>query len=232
MKKSPYLDNLLNWIYLHRRPVAFTLTAIMVLSIILDVSILQRNGALQTAKAHQAFVEESEEIAEMEAHAADISAHMDVFANAIEQGDYSLALDAINYIIENDTEDDTSTADYYLKRGGTYVLMEEYDKAMNDLDLSLRLNANQADIYTLKGQIYMLKENYEEALHSFELAILLSKQSPEVYYNKAVCHVMIGDYENAIPDLEYVLQSDCDEELKSDSQLLIDTISNGEFEIL
>lgn len=224
MKKKSHLDNFLNWIYIHRKPIAITLISVMILSIVLDVSLLRENGVLQRAKTQQAYVEESEKAAESEAHETDIAAHMNQFVYAIDEGDYTSALEAINYIIEHDTGDDSATADYYLKRGGTYVLMEEYDAAMKDLDVSLQFNSNQSDIYTLKAQIYMLKENYEEALNAFDQAIGLSEQSPEVYYNRAVCLVMTEKYDQALKDLEYVLQSDCEEEIKSDCQLLIDAI--------
>lgn len=231
MNKNSRIDNFLNWIYLRRKPVAVVLISAMLISIVLEISLPRQNSVLQTAMAHREYVEESEQAAEIEAHERDIATHMNTFLYAIEQTDYSSALEAINYIIENDTDNDADTADYYLKRGGTYVLMEQYDQAMDDLNFSLQLNNNQSDIYTLKGQIYMLKENYSEALNEFEQAIQLSEQPPEVYYNKAVCLVMTEDYEQAIKDLEYVLQSDCEEDLKSDCQLLIDAISIGDSEI-
>lgn len=231
MNKKSRIDNFFNRIYIHRKPVAIVLISAMLISIVLDISFLRQNGVLQKAAAHLEYIKESEKAAESEAHETDIAVHMNQFVYAIDEGDYTSALEYINYIIEHDTGDDAATADYYLKRGGTYVLMEEYDAAMKDLDFSLQLNSSQADIYTLKAQIFMLRENYEEALNAFDQAILLSEQSPEVYYNRAVCLVMTGSYEQASKDLEYVLQSDCEEELKSDCQMLRDAISNGEFDV-
>lgn len=228
MRSWPEFDNFLNWIYIHRKPIAFTLVSIMFLTVLLDISIAQQNGVLHKAQNYQEYIEESEQLESIESHVNDINYHMDKFLAAISLEDYQEALEAITYVIENDTEDESTLADYYLKRGGTYVLMEKYDEALNDLNLSLQLNNEQKDIYTLKGQIYMLQENYIDALNSFEQATQLSENSPEVYYNMAVCYVMTNEYEKALEISEQLLQSDCDEALKNDCQLLIDAILNEE----
>ncbi len=218
--KNTSIDPILLWMHIHRKSIAVTLILIMIASVALGVGLSHKNEVMQTAKAQMAYEEQKALLESEQAHAADIEAHLNTFLAAIDQEDYPAALNAIDYVIENDSP----APDYYLKRAGTYVLMENYDEAMNDFNESLHLNSDQPDVYALMGQIHMQQENYTEAVHFFGKSLELSDNQPEVYYNKAICHMLTAAYSDAAACMQKVIQSDCDDTLKADAQAALDSL--------
>lgn len=220
--KNTYVNSLLLWMYTRKKAIAIFLILIMILSVALGVGLSHQSEVMRTAKAQMAYESQMALLESEQARTEDIENHLNTFLSSIEQENYTAALEAINYVIE----EDTSVSDYYLKHAGTYVLMENYDLAMKDFYQCLDMNPKQPDVYALIGQIYMEKEDYAKAIEAFGHAIDLSENQPEVYYNKAICHMLTGTYDEAAACLRKVIQSDCDDTLKADAQTALDTLIN------
>ncbi|NCC00618.1 MAG: tetratricopeptide repeat protein [Clostridia bacterium] len=220
MRSNPRVDNFFKWVYFHRKPVAVVFVAAMVFSIVLGVSLTNQNEPVQAANRQRAYEEQSELIESEQNHVNDINSHMTSFLSDVDNGNYTSALDNITYIIDNDV----ATADYYLKRAGTYVLLENYELAMKDFEESLVLNPSQPDILSLMGQIYIQQEDYAKALDVFNRSLELSSEQPEVTFNKALCLLLTEDYTQAADCFQQVIDSDCDESLKTDAQTSLDSL--------
>ena len=101
--KNTSIDPILLWMHIHRKSIAVTLILIMIASVALGVGLSHKNEVMQTAKAQMAYEEQKALLESEQAHAADIEAHLNTFLAAIDQEDYPAALNAIDYVIENDS---------------------------------------------------------------------------------------------------------------------------------
>jgi len=221
MRKNWQTNRLLSWAYFKRKPIAIAIILTLVAGLVANMyANFKAEPSNVVQQLRDAKEQEAKLIAEQQ-HIQDINTHLNAFLTAVNTADYHVALDSITYVIENDTPH----ADYYLKRGGTYILTQNYDAAMSDLTKSLELNAEQADVYSLIGQIYLLEEKYKDAIISLQQSLELGAASAEVYYNLAICYVSLEDYIEAKRYLELVLKSNPDDVLEPEAQSLLDSIN-------
>ncbi|MDD3222815.1 MAG: tetratricopeptide repeat protein, partial [Lachnospiraceae bacterium] len=72
--------------------------------------------------------------------------------------------------------------------------------------------------------IYIQQEDYAKALDVFNRSLELSSEQPEVTFNKALCLLLTEDYTQAADCFQQVIDSDCDESLKTDAQTSLDSL--------
>lgn len=106
---------------------------------------------------------------------------------------------------------DTSTASEmtYLK-GSYYKRINQYDKALEQYDESIRLDWTYLDPYLEKGIVLFAKKQYSKALEVLTMAasITRTKPVPEVYYWIGQCYEASGDKEQALANYERALALD------------------------
>jgi tetratricopeptide (TPR) repeat protein len=108
--------------------------------------------------------------------------------NAIEcrnRNAHSEAIKCISIIIENFP----LIADYFDFRSHQYILIKNFDKAIEDLDQAIKLNSANYMYYSTKAYLFFENKNYKEAIKLYEKALTLKPASHHIYqvYNDLGC---------------------------------------------
>lgn len=87
------------------------------------------------------------------------------------------------------------------RRGYVYMLMQNYDLAIQDFERSIAVNKEQADAYSGLARIYMQKGDLRKAVTYFDAAIKNSVPYQPVYWQsrriKGECLVHLNEFEKA-----------------------------------
>lgn len=95
----------------------------------------------------------------------------------------------------------------YNGRGLTYSL-EDYDKAIADLDKASRLDSRLAEPSFNKGNIYLALEKHKEASVYFTQAIDIKVNYTDAYLKRALCYTEMKEYNKAINDYSVIIAND------------------------
>lgn len=119
--------------------------------------------------------------------------------------------DAIEYFSEQLRRSPTAVA--YASRARIWNYRGEFDKAIDDCDAALELDADCAMAYDRRAQALTAKGQVEEALGDFERAIRLTPGYASAYSHRARAWLEKGDFDKAL--------ADCDEALRLDSRIYL-----------
>lgn len=86
---------------------------------------------------------------------------------------------------------------YYLNRGRAYIMLGDYEKAIDDFTKSIELKPDAAEVYVERGSIYNFLEKYDKALNDFTRAIILETGFTAAYLGCGVAYFNTGKYEDA-----------------------------------
>jgi Lipoprotein NlpI, contains TPR repeats len=100
-------------------------------------------------------------------------------------------------------------AEAFNNRGISYRLKGEHDRAIQDYNQAIRINAKFAAAYNNRGIAYDRKGDYDRAIADYDQAIKL-KPSAETYFNRGNGYLGKGHYDHAIDDYNQAIK------LKSD----------------
>ncbi len=70
--------------------------------------------------------------------------------------------------------------------GTSYLQTDEYDKAINYLDVSIKINPNFQDAFNNRGIALTKKKRYQESIKDYDAAINLKKDFFDAYLNKGI----------------------------------------------
>ena len=74
----------------------------------------------------------------------------------------------------------------YVNRAGTYIYqLNDYDRALADLDIALKLDPNDAYSYSLRAYAWYMKKDYKRAIADSDAAIKLDPKDPDNYKLRA-----------------------------------------------
>ncbi|RIB14878.1 hypothetical protein C2G38_2193871 [Gigaspora rosea] len=120
---------------------------------------------------------------------------------AYQIGDWSRAINDLNYAISKKPK---KTRAYSL-RGEVYRLRSMYEKALDDLNKSLKI---QKRIFALtsRAEIYISTQRYSEALLDLDLALVMKPQNVFIIVRRAKIYCLLGLYNKALKDLNYALE--------------------------
>ncbi|HET6883376.1 MAG TPA: tetratricopeptide repeat protein [Pirellulales bacterium] len=119
--------------------------------------------------------------------------------------------EAIEYFSEQLRQRPTAVA--YASRARTWNYLGEYDKAIDDCDAALELDADCAMAYDRRAQALTAKGRVDEALADFERAIHLTPGYASAYSHRARAWLEKGEYDKSL--------ADCDEALRLDSRIYL-----------
>lgn len=85
-----------------------------------------------------------------------------------------------------------------MKRGIAYRHLNDFDKALNDLNTSIQLNNQYPVVYENRGYIYLLQEDYHKAIQDFNKALEMDPQSAYSLRNLGLCYLKLQEYEKAL----------------------------------
>ena len=109
------------------------------------------------------------------------------------------------------TTDDKKLADLYHARAEAYVELENYEKAIEDLTQSIKLDPKNASYYRWRGRIYFKSGSYFDsgsysaAISDFTKAIRIDPFA-EVYLFRGLAYNELGEVEHAILDIKKALE--------------------------
>ncbi len=83
-------------------------------------------------------------------------------------------------------------------RANLYILTEEYDKALDDLNHCLTIDQFSARASFYKGVVYLRKQDLDNALYWMNKARKLGDDSDKVHYYMGLAYKMKGDFKRAI----------------------------------
>lgn len=91
-----------------------------------------------------------------------------------------------------------TNAKFYLERSKKYYKIQNYKKALDDVNQSIELDQNNVDAYLWKSG-YLLKLNdYTQALKAIDIADSLKSQNPDTYRGYALYYSEINENQLAI----------------------------------
>jgi tetratricopeptide (TPR) repeat protein len=134
------------------------------------------------------------------AEAAD-DLHMCIYEN----GD--VAIEACNRAINSGRYRGVDLANAYSNRAAEMVAKKEYDRAISDSSVSIKLLPKGTLAYNNRGRAYQLKGDLSRALADFSVAISHDTENPSAYINRASVYEAQGDKAAAIKDLKRALAS-------------------------
>jgi adenylate cyclase len=101
---------------------------------------------------------------------------------------------------------DESLSDAHAALGLVYLLMRQWDKAVEECELAVSLNPNSADNIVVLAMVYRTVGRVEEALALLNKAVLLNPMPPEWYLHEfGSCYRLMGRYDKAIAILKRIL---------------------------
>ncbi|MBN1573505.1 MAG: tetratricopeptide repeat protein, partial [Deltaproteobacteria bacterium] len=84
---------------------------------------------------------------------------------------------------------DPEFAEAYSYRGFCYFWMVQYEKALADFEMALKIGVDHPEeIHFYIGRTYFKMGNYEEAVTSFTNAIEINKEIAEYYYKRGASY--------------------------------------------
>jgi tetratricopeptide (TPR) repeat protein len=98
----------------------------------------------------------------------------------------------------------------YNLRGNCKMSLEQYENAIVDYEIALKLGIQDSVFYTNMATAYYYKKEYTKAIYYSNKSIDKNPDVPSTYIVRAVSYSMIGKKENAFTDFEKVLSIDKD----------------------
>ena len=82
----------------------------------------------------------------------------------------------------------------------------DYDRAIQDYNQAIRLDANSASAFTGRGAAYFAKGDYERAIQDYNQAIRLDANSASAFDHRGTAYFAKGDYDRAIQDYNQAIR--------------------------
>ena len=96
----------------------------------------------------------------------------------------------------------------YFHRGVAYREINEYQRALEDLDYVLELNPNYAIAYSERGITYRMLQNYDQAISDFNYALALNPEDAWTYADRGETYRLRKEFQNALEDFDRALTLD------------------------
>jgi len=90
----------------------------------------------------------------------------------------------------------------YNNRGNAYIAKGDLDRAIQDFDQSIKLNANYTKPLNNRGVALMRQGDYDGAIEAFDEAIRIKPSYANAYANRASVYLKKGDYARAVQDYD------------------------------
>lgn len=114
-------------------------------------------------------------------------------------------------------------------KGAKRVADNEYDRALLDFDISLKMNPNNAKVYINRANIHGLNKHFDLALKDYSKAISLDITDPQTFFNRAITYSIMKQYDKAAEDFTTALQIKPDLITAKQNRAYV-YVDNGDFE--
>ena len=129
------------------------------------------------------------------------------FDNAID--DFNTNIDRMNQLrrLSNMPHGETSGGVYFW-RGMAYAGKKDYEMAIADVSLGLKLSPEYSMGYVLRGNIYVQNKMYDLANADYIRAIQADQKNAAAYYYRSLLNLMFNDFEKALYNIEEAFKLD------------------------
>lgn len=103
---------------------------------------------------------------------------------------------------------DGNLVEAYKTRGNIYFAKGEYDRAIADFDMAIKVRPKDAEAYVKRGTAYASKDDYNRAIGDFDMAISLMPKRASVYTMRGHAYEKAGEKNQAIVDYRSALEID------------------------
>lgn len=97
-------------------------------------------------------------------------------------------------------QQDRTKAEVYRKIGNMLLLNGEYDRAIENYTLAVKLSPAYALAYYARGEAHLVQEDYDRAIADFTRVTELEPLGPDAYIARGATYDIKGDHERAIGD--------------------------------
>ena len=118
-------------------------------------------------------------------------------------------IEGCSAVIKAGREKGEKLAEAFNNRGVAHRLKGEYDRAIQDYNQAIRLDAKFAMAFNNRGVAYDKKGEYDRAIQDYEQSIKL-KPSPEAHLNRGNAHLGKSQYDHAIDDYNQAIKLKAD----------------------
>ena len=84
--------------------------------------------------------------------------------------------------------------------GKKKVAENEFDRALEDFNISIKMSSDNAKVYINRANIYGLKSRFDLALSDYSHAIALDKTDAQTYFNRAITYSIMKQFDKAAED--------------------------------
>ncbi|VAW93821.1 hypothetical protein MNBD_GAMMA21-140 [hydrothermal vent metagenome] len=96
----------------------------------------------------------------------------------------------------------------YIKRGGLYFLIHDFDRAVEDFSKAISLDKNHDDAYYWRGMALGRQGFVRDGIADLTVYITRNPDSSLAYTKRGVRYIWLGDNENAFKDLSKAIELD------------------------
>jgi tetratricopeptide (TPR) repeat protein len=119
-----------------------------------------------------------------------------------------VAIDNCTSIINRGEQNEQNLAIVHLNRGAAYTNKGDYDRAIADLDRSIKFDPSRSEAYRYRGRAYAGKGDNDHAVSDYGEALRLKPDSAAAYSNRASVYYRKGDHDRAIGDATRAVELD------------------------
>jgi len=112
-------------------------------------------------------------------------------------------------VLAQQNESFTDEYETLKKRGVVYFKKGNYDRAIEDFSVALRIKPKGQDalsLHFLRGSAYGQVGNYEKAIEDFSAVLRIDPDDQDALYNRGITYYDNGNYDKATKDLETLLK--------------------------
>lgn len=129
----------------------------------------------------------------------------------INKANYEKAMEYLNAALDYCDENNNLEyyADIHLKKGCVYILQEDFDSALAELDETIRVSPEMVEPYQLKAQVYSSIGDSEKSLEWYQKYLEISQvEGAQAVFSTASYKIEAGMYQEAIADLETITEDE------------------------
>jgi lipoprotein NlpI len=124
----------------------------------------------------------------------------DAWRKCSKANDAETKLRECSVAVESGTLSKDIVANALLIRASAYDERGDYDRAIKDLDESVKLNPSASRSIDTRGWEYVRKFDYKQAIRDFDQSIQLDPKNDYAYSNRGIARFLSGDFANAESD--------------------------------
>ncbi|EFC40880.1 tetratricopeptide repeat family protein [Naegleria gruberi] len=147
-----------------------------------------------------------------------IKAHMNRVIALMGKGEFEKGLSDLSELIKRIPKDKLpkELANVYVYRGSLYEQLSQPEKALDDFNNAIKIDASNGDAWSSRAFSYIEKEEYGKAVNDFSKLIEIDPTNESSYRKRGNVYMVMEKFEEALKDINKSIElTSSDEKLKS-----------------